>query len=322
MNLGDFMYIIARNAHYYQTMLDIFELEFETELNEVLSDMIKEGIRLIHYKVPMEAYKTNTIGILNGLIFTVVDQCGVIGKDKLITNRDFLQFLGTTKPTVNKWSKWLLEAVPEIYNLRAEIVLEADELYEQDRTGQMGSTTKKAESTGAFSQTPDLWYDWASREYLFGEREKATLFYLNEKWQEALKICETLLKESPSDGLGIRYMALPLAVLTQNGTLAKKLIEDYEEDNYAAHMNRALFELGSNQVLAYGSIKKAHEHNPYGLRVLLASDPREEYEHLPENYEFGSLEEAEIYAFETGLVWRQINEAWLFVMENVRKLAD
>lgn len=355
------MHILAANARQYTWMIDLFDLEFGDELNEDFSDLVREGIRMVHNSVTIQLPEPSCISILNALIYRVAAQSELVGKGNPITIKDFMQFLGTTKPTVDKWSKWLNENVPDVASLKLAKRLDLNEILGQgsnfdekaffedfmvkheNMMDQMdkidlfdllarqphteeGFTHFEKEAAqyleklklpvdqflkGVGNQSrPDLWMDWESRPYLMAKQQLATIYYLAGYWDQALTVCKELLELSPQDGLGVRYMYLPLVIFYGDYATAKKLFIDFEEESYAMAMNKALMQAAQNLPAATTSIKKAKLLNAYGPKILLSTDPHRDIDHLPETYESGSLEEAEIYAFETGLIWREIKPAW------------
>lgn len=355
------MYILAENARHYLWMIDLFNMEFEHELNDDFSELVREGIRIVNHEVTIELPEPSCISVINALIYRIAVQSELVGKGNPITIKDFMKFLGTTKPTVDKWSKWLNENAPAIEHLKLPNKMDLNEILgfgeafdeeaflseimakhedmelQMDQVDLFELIVKQPQTMEGFhafelearayletlkgpvnkflkemgnQPRPDLWLDWESRPYLSAKQQMASIYYMAGYWDQAILECKEILELSPNDGLGIRYLYLPLVIFYGDYATAKKIFADYEEESYAMYMNKALMQAAQNLPSATTSIKKAKLLNAHGVKILLSSDPHRDINHLPDTYTSGSLEEAEIYAFESGLIWREIKPAW------------
>ncbi len=130
---------------------------------------------------------------------------------------------------------------------------------------------------------------------------------------EAVAILEEMIELNPNDNQGVRYYLM--VYLIELGEDAK--FEKYEamyENEFGAFsaFNRALYAFKSKgpTVQANEKLKKAIEDNSFVPVHLLSRKP---ITNLPDGYQFGSVEEAKIYASFARNVWRKMDGAiaWL-----------
>lgn len=342
------MYILAKNANNYSEMMSLFRIYYERDLNETLVVYIKEAIRLLNFTKEFDLQSTRHMAVLNAIIYTVVEQNGLIGKDRLITSRDLLQYLRTSKPTITKWSKWVLEMAPEIQNLKGDENVYQDEVSDtswdehevENKSNYLDvlslylDTLKKNGSFEAFDQkvekylktlelpihrglkekkkTPnfDLWFDHDCRPYLLAKQQWAFSLYLRKEWERAYSLTSELLSLSLYDGVGCRYIHIPIAIYLGKYSEANELLSGYQDDSYAANMNKALLQAAKKSPTANKLIKAALKQNPYGVKILKVYDFQKDGMEIASAYAMGSIEEAEVYAYETSLIWREIPHAW------------
>lgn len=345
------MYILADNALSFSKMRDMVRFDYNGELGEELEALVIEGIRLINYKTYVDVPYASYTSIINATIYMVSEQSCLIGAEGMITTRDFLQFLRTTKPTILKWKQWILNIAPEVGTLK--LATESDTVQNEashegsrienheealEETPQLLETflalPNKPSSFKAFDQKVsdhlktydpvlkrpikdkkknldvDFWFDHVTRRYLMDLHEWAITFILRKDWQKAYELTTNILSFSPFDGVGCRYIHVPLAVYLGHYDEAKALMSGYQDDSYSAKMNQALLLAVIEPKLALEQVKKALEANPYGVKILKVFNPHVDFKTLVSSYAVGSVEEAEMYAFETCNIWREVPKAW------------
>ena len=134
--------------------------------------------------------------------------------------------------------------------------------------------------------------------------------------ENAISIGERMLKLCVNDNMGVRHVLISALIEKSEITKAEALYRLYEGD-YSAQWfySRALLDFlkhGDSKV-ANKSLDEAFNYNAHVPRYLIGA--KKLPAHLPFAYQWGSDEEAVLYAADASSTWRKTKELFLWLVE-------
>lgn len=140
------------------------------------------------------------------------------------------------------------------------------------------------------------------------------------KIDEAIKLCELMLKLCPNDNLGVRDRLIVLLIGAKDYKKAEELYKKYEDDCSANwEYARALLDYAGNRAAAKTgkNLQLALKDNPYFPAYLLGE--KELPQSMPPLYSYGSEEEAILFAADQIPLWRGIDGACEWLAEKMKE---
>jgi tetratricopeptide (TPR) repeat protein len=131
---------------------------------------------------------------------------------------------------------------------------------------------------------------------------------------EAIAIYERMIKLNPDDNQGIRYILLELYLRKRDTKHAHLLISQFEDDAsafFAYNKTLLVFLTNGKSVEAQTLLKEAMNFNPHVVKYLVGK--KKLPINLPEAYQMGKDDEAQLYAAEGLGTWSAVPNAidWL-----------
>ncbi len=163
------------------------------------------------------------------------------------------------------------------------------------------------------SVSGEAWYHPDARPALRAMALRAERLMECGRLEEARKGFIELLRLSPQDNLGMRYLLISLLCRLQDWEALEELLAQYEERS-AWHLYAKALMLFANEgdcANANTALKEARRHNKYAVPYLLGELPLPKV--LPDYYTPGEREEAQCYAAEALPAWQAVEGAlaWL-----------
>lgn len=199
----------------------------------------------------------------------------------------------------------------DAYNVFAEYNMfseERMELYEQGvKMGRLALGDLFFEENAGY-----FWGLIETRPYMRALAGLTGCLWKNGQRQEAISNCRELLRLNPNDNQGIRYHLINYLLVEEMNNDAEELLSNYKEATCFMQYSETLLAFRSNRARkAAESLRNAIESNRYVPAYLLGAKPVPYA--VPDDYTWGSEEEAMIYASVALQAWKTTPSAltWL-----------
>ena len=202
-----------------------------------------------------------------------------------------------------------LELDPESVDarvLKASVITsgseESDELVRLKKLSYLYEACNIAMREGLELEKGDLWNYVNARPFMRAQELLAATYRNGGDSERAIRLYEELLFYNVNDHQGIRHQVFPLYMETKDYQKAIDLLEKYEDDSVWWTFSNTLLmlEIEGETELVDITFKFGKRINPHVVPYLLGHATWEE---LPAYYEYGSEEEAIVYAWQNGHLW-------------------